>query len=77
MNTPVVLLLNVVLWSFGVSAAILAGLIWLDRIVARKQDEAAAQPGRRLDTQTLIGRIQQPSAPRRRSGVTQTAAKAA
>lgn len=75
MNTPVVMLLNVVLWSFGVSAAILAGLIWLDRFVARKE-EPAVQPGLRLDTQTLINRIQQPSAPRRRSGVT-PAAKAA
>jgi hypothetical protein len=76
MNTPVVMLLNVVFWSFGVSAAILAGLIWLDRIVARKQDESPAQPGLRLDTQALISRIQQPSAPRRR-GVAQATAKAA
>ncbi len=76
MNTPIVMLLNVVLWSFGVSAAILAGLIWLDRVVARKQNETAL-PGPRLDTQTLIGRIQQPSAPRRRSGANQPAAKAA
>ncbi len=76
MNTPVVMLLNVVLWSFGVSAAILAGLIWLDRFVARQQEETSALPGLRLDTQAMINRIQQPSAPRRRSGVSQ-AAKAA
>jgi cytochrome c-type biogenesis protein CcmH/NrfF len=75
MNTPVVMLVNVVLWSFGVSAAILAGLIWLDRFVARKQEESA-QPNPRLDAQALINRIQQPSAPRRRSAVT-PAAKAA
>lgn len=72
MNTPIVMLVNVVLWSFGLSAAILAGLIWLDRFVARQQDDAAAKPGLRLDTQAMIKRIQQPSAPRRRS-VAQTA----
>jgi cytochrome c-type biogenesis protein CcmH/NrfF len=76
MNTPIVMLLNVVLWSFGVSAAILAGLIWLDRIAARKQDETAVS-GPRLDAQALIGRVQQPSAPRRRSAASQPAARAA
>ena len=77
MNTPIVMLLDVVLWSFGVSAAILAGLIVLDRFVARKQNEAAGQPGLRLETQAMIHRsIQQPSAPRRRSAI-QATAKAA
>ncbi len=76
MNTPIMMLLDVVLWSFGVSAAILAGLIVLDRFVARKQNEAVGQPGLRLDTQAMIHRIQQPSAPRRRSA-SQATAKAA
>ena len=35
MDTPIVMLLNVVLWSFGISAAILVGLIWLDDVAAR------------------------------------------
>lgn len=35
METPVVMLLNVILWSFGISAAILVSLIWLDDLAAR------------------------------------------
>lgn len=75
MDTPIMMLVNVVFWSFGVSAAILAGLIWLDRIAARGED-AASRQDLRFDTPATITRLPQGGASRR-SANEATAAKAA
>ena len=71
MNTPIVMLLDVVLWSFGVSAAILAGLMVLDAVAARREAKSGPQLD---DTRAMLTRIQQP-APRRSAN--HTAARAA
>ncbi len=75
MDTPIMMLVDVVFWSFGVSAAILAGLIWLDRIAARGED-VSSLPQLRFDTPATVTRLPQTGAARR-SANEATAAKAA
>lgn len=75
MDTPIMMLVDVVFWSFGVSAAILAGLIWLDRIAARGED-VSSRLDLRFDTPVTITRLPQAGAIRR-SANEATAARAA
>ena len=75
METPIVMLLNVILWSFGISAAILVGLMWLDDLAVRGE-RFAAQYGRSLSGAPVqVGRLPQDSAPRHSAN--EAAAKAA
>jgi hypothetical protein len=73
MNTPIVMMVSVILWSFGISAASLLGLMFFDWLELRRTRYGAG--GLQLDSQAQIRRIQQPSAPRRRAAA--PAAKAA
>jgi hypothetical protein len=75
METPIVMLLNVIFWSFGISAAILVGLIWLDDLAARGE-RIAAQHGRSLSGgRASVGRLPQDAASRHSAN--ESAAKAA
>jgi hypothetical protein len=85
MNTPVVMLVNVVLWSFGISAALLAGVMLIDWLSSRRivRDRASlasagAEIQARIESaQAMAIRLQQSSAQRRRASVITPAAKAA
>jgi hypothetical protein len=72
MDTPIVMLLNVVLWSFGISAAILVGLIWLDGLSARGGDAVEGLPS---GAGATVARLPQSEAARRSAN--EAAAKAA
>lgn len=74
METPIVMLLNVVLWSFGISAAILVGLIWLDELAARGE-RSAAHGGSSSGGPAEVARLPQGNAPRHSAN--EAAAKAA
>ena len=85
MDTPVVMFVNVVLWSFGISAALLASVMLIDWIASRRivrDMVSVAAPGlevqARIETaQAMAHRLQQSSAPRRRASAIEPAAKAA
>ncbi len=74
METPIVMLLNVILWSFGISAAILVTLMWLDDFAARGE-RVDAQQGPSSGTRASVARLPQSSAPRHSAN--EGAAKAA
>ena len=66
MDTPVMLMMNVVLWSTGLSVVVLAALLGLDWLENRRTHFAASlQADSRLDA-LMQKRLQQPTAPRRR-----------
>jgi hypothetical protein len=63
METPIVMLLNVILWSFGISAAILVTLMWLDDFAARGEHDPVEQgPG--SGAHATVARLPQGAAPR-------------
>jgi hypothetical protein len=70
MNAPIVMLVSVILWSFGISAAALLGLMFFDWLEVRRTGAGGLQ----LDGQAQLKRIQQPVA---RRSVPATIAKAA
>ncbi len=78
MDTSVLLMVNVILWSTGLSVAALATLLGLDWLEGRRtQSGANLQADARLDA-LMQQRLQQPSAPRRRpAAANQVTAKAA
>ena len=55
MNAPIVMLVSVILWSFGISAAALVGLMFLDWLETRRAGFGRGITGPRLDR---IGRPQ-------------------
>ena len=79
MDTSVLLMVNVILWSTGLSIlalAVLLGVDWLEGRRTQNQHSATLQADMRLDS--LMLKKQQPKAPRRRPvAASQTAAKAA
>jgi hypothetical protein len=77
MDTSVLLMVNVILWSTGLSIAALAALLGLDWLEDRRTRHGATlQADARLDS-LMQKRLQQPTAPRRRPATNQVAAKAA
>ncbi len=78
MDTSVLLMVNVILWSTGLSVAALAALLGLDWLEGRRtQSGANLQADARLDA-LMQQRLQQPTAQRRRSAAAnQVTAKAA
>ncbi len=78
MDTSVLLMVNVILWSTGLSVAALAALLGLDWLEGRRtRNGANAQADARLDAM-MQQRLQQTTAPRRRAAtVKQVTAKAA
>jgi hypothetical protein len=74
MDTPIVMLLNVILWSFGISAAILVSLMWLDGFAARGE-RLSAPLGPASGGSATVGRLAQANAPRHSAN--EAAAKAA
>jgi hypothetical protein len=78
MDTSVLLMVNVILWSTGLSVAALAVLLGLDWLEGRRtQGSADLQADARLDA-LMQKRLQQPTALRRRpTAANQVAAKAA
>ena len=78
MDTSVLLMVNVILWSTGLSVAALAALLGLDWLEGRRtQSGANLQADARLDA-LMQQRLQQSTAPRRRpAAANQVTAKAA
>lgn len=78
MDTSVLLMVNVILWSTGLSVAALAALLGLDWLEGRRtQSGANLQADARLDA-LMQQRLQQSTAPRRRAAAAnQVTAKAA
>jgi len=81
MDTSVLLMANVILWSTGLSIlalAVLLGLDWLEGRRTQSQNSAMPQADARLDSLLVKKPQQAKAAPRRRpSAVNPTAAKAA
>ena len=79
MDTSVLLMVNVILWSTGLSIlalAVLLGLDWLEGRRTQSQHSATLQVDARLDS-LMMKKPQQPKARRRPAAVSPTAAKAA
>ncbi len=81
MDTSVLLMANVILWSTGLSIlalAVLLGLDWLEGRRTQNQHSAMPQTDARLDSLLVKKPQQAKSAPRRRpAAANPTAAKAA
>lgn len=77
MDTPALLMVNVVLWSTGLSVAVLAALLGLDWLENRRTQLGTALQSDARANALMQKRLQQPVAPRRRAAAKQMTVKAA
>lgn len=77
MDTPALLMVNVVLWSTGLSVAVLAALLGLDWLENRRTQLGTTLQSESRANALMQKRLQQPVAPRRRAAAKQMTVKAA